>query len=298
MKIKNCISIILFGLFLVIGLNFYKNRQGLIDKKKNYEDSKVAKEMKETEEKQNNVELNSNVAGKSEIITDEYSEIRNLLGTKKLIKSFDESNNDIIKQKMKTLVNDFNDKYIEIMRGNSKKEIEKLLGKTKFIGDSSVKLIADNNYLSPQFYGYHKGYSVRKQINNIDEFLKADIENIVLFNGFNVGHINETSELIKDYEDIIEKIKEKLPNVNIYICSLNPATDEKILEDINTGGTHNMHRAIEFDTAIREHFENTDITYIDTKWIIRPEYYSGDGYHFRQPFYFVMIPWVCYIINL
>ena len=296
MKIKNLVVIILFCIFFIIGFSIYNNRKELIDEKKMYESMKMLEYNKEKET--NSILISEVKRDDDEISIDEYFEVKKILGTEKLVKRFNESKNDGIKKKMKTLLDDFNNKNIEIMRGNSKKEIEKLLGKTKFIGDSSVKLIADNNYLSPKFYGYKKGYSVRKQIDSIDGFLDEDIENIVLFNGFNVGHINNSSELIKDYEDLIKKIREKIKNVNIYICSLNPASDEKILEDINTGGFHNMHRAKEFDMALRDYFETTDITYVDTKWIIRPEYYSGDGYHFRQSFYFVMIPWLCYIINL
>lgn len=212
--------------------------------------------------------------------------------------AINDSTNLNMKNNILKLIESVNSDSYKNFEGEYRKEIEKILRESKalFMGDSNVKHFEYYDILDKDLYFANEGKNIFEQAKLIEN-INSDIKNIILFNGYNLDKYNNSEEYIEAYLNIIDKLKNKLPDCNIYICSLLPATYDKIKEDFLSPLPHNIYRGKEFDMAI-ENYQFEDATYIDTKWIVRDTWHKEDGVHMTKEFYEILIPYVAYFINL
>ena len=276
--IKNLIAIISFLAFIIIGVNMYFDHINT--------NKKIDDEMNEITDKYlydyDNVEKNE-IGITNENNTEYILNATNIEYKEKII--------DLIKKNNDSTLGNF---YID-----NRKEFENILknSHTKFFGDSNVEHFSFYDALDKSLYDFMTGKSVKKQKDLILEKLDKNIKNVVIFNGYNLEDFKTGDDYVNAYKDYIKVIKDYNKDINIYICSLLPAEDKFIIEDYKLPLPHNIYRGKEFDNAL-ENANLNDAMYIDTKWIGRNNFHTTDGVHMIKEFYYVLIPYISYFVNL
>ena len=276
--IKNTIAIISFISFLIVGVKMYFEHINT--------NVKVDSEMEEI--KENFLYDYDNVV-KNEI---------GLTNPKNSVYILNASNTEY-KEKILELIKKYNDGTIGNFYLDNRETFETILknSHTKFFGDSNVEHFSFYDALDKSLYDFMTGKSVKKQKDIIVEKLDKDVKNVVIFNGYNLEEFKTGEDYVNAYIDLINVIKEYNNDIKIYICSLLPAEDSFIIEDYKLPLPHNIYKGKEFDKSLENaYLENA--MYIDTKWIGRNDYHTTDGVHMIKDFYYVLIPYISYFVNL
>ena len=177
----------------------------------------------------------------------------------------------------------------------NKKYIEQLLENTKFVGDSNAYQLKRLDVLSYKYVGEMRGKSISEQQRLVHNVLDGNEKNIILWNGYNIKYVKDSSDYIDDYEKLIDKIKSISKNSNVYICSLLPAKKSRVERDLKSDFMHNIYRGPEFDSELEKHFENM---YIDTKpFLYSEEFYQPDEVHFNTIYMQMLVSYVAFYIN-
>lgn len=159
----------------------------------------------------------------------------------------------------------------------------------KFCGDSSINKMDEYSLLPREYLFAMPGKSLREQYSRIDKFDFKSCDTLVLWNGYVIKEFGDAETYIKYYDDLVKKIKTKNPNITIYACSLLPASKDKQKEDLEKGSPHDIYKGTEYDNAIKEYFGDK---YIDTKFLVKEDFYAYDGYHLNETFYKLLIPYL------
>lgn len=207
--------------------------------------------------------------------------------------------NNVFKKNILELISKYIDGSSINFKGKYREGIEDLIKNTNtiFLGDSNVKHFLYYDVLSPECYIEFEGKNIIEQAELVQDKLGKDISNIIIFNGYNIDAFNSSNEYIKAYKNLIKKIKNKIPNVNIYICSLLPATRKVIYEDLESPLPQKVYNGKSFDIAL-ENEKNLGAVYVDTKWMLKDDIHKNDGVHMKKEFYETFIPYLTYFVNL
>ena len=213
-------------------------------------------------------------------------------------KLIENDTNDYVK-KIKNLVDEARQGEV-LYDYNMEQEIKENLDKIYLYGDSNVKHFEYYNMLSYKYYGFLVS-RIENQEKEIEKHIKKrNPKKIVFFNGYNIAYYKNGEEYVEQYKKIIQKIKSIDPKIKIYICSLLPAQEFKKVEDLHQDFPHNIYRGEEFDKALEDYFTEDEkgATYINTKWIIKEDYYGKDGVHMKKPFYKVLVRYIAYLLQI
>lgn len=276
-KIKNLIALLTFIVFALIGVLIYLNDRG---KKKLSEEDR---------------EIISNYYYDFEATKKNNIGILNEKNTEYILNA----TNEDFKNKILKLIRMYNDGTYDSFYLDNRTEIEDIYKNfhIKFFGDSNVEYLGFYDALNKDYFTFMTGKSIKKQKKLILESLDDDVENLVFFNGYNLEDFKNGEQFIDAYQDVTDTIKEKYPNIKIFICSLVPPALNIIIEDYKLVIPHNIYRGKEYDNAI-ENFNFNNAIYIDTKWIPKNSFHTDDGVHMIRDFYYVLIPYVAYFVNL
>ena len=244
--------------------------------------------------------------GMSKTTLDDYYYDVNLIERNEL-GLFSKANTDYIlkatnkgcKEKILELISNHNQGKDQKFDGDFRRQIEKLLNDTKtiFIGDSNVKHFSYYDLLDEKYYIEFEGKDIKKQNNLIGDKVDNSIKNIIIFNGYNLDEFEGSEDYINAYNNLINEIIKKTPDVNIFICSLIPATKEIIREDLESPLPHKIYLGKEFDIAL-ENYKFDKAMYVDTKWLVNEKDHKEDGVHMNKDFYEIFIPYLTYFSNL
>lgn len=167
-------------------------------------------------------------------------------------------------------------------------------GQIVFVGDSITDLFPLDDYFSGLDKAvYNRGISgdttagVLKRLEG--SVLDLEPSKIVIMIGTNdINGGVSSAKLLKNYEEIITKIKEKLPNTEIYCISIIPQN-----EDLETYTTLNVEQSTERILSVNNDLEHEladkfGITYLDLFSLVADENnrliktYSNDGIHLNE----------------
>ena len=176
--------------------------------------------------------------------------------------------------------------------------VNELYSKACFIGDSNVLKIRRLKYLPEKNVFPFGAETLESIIGKADNSAVINVEKFkyaIVWIGYNIKYIENSDHIINEFNRITEKLKKQNEDIKVYMCSILPATKEKIDEDLANGAIHNFYRGPEYDSALKEHFKDL---YIDTKIFINgPKDYTSDGFHMQTTFYDKMIPYVGFYVN-
>ena len=201
----------------------------------------------------------------------------------------------VYKEKLVTLLNTFAVSDIKEIIGQERLDYIKLYEGTKIVGDSNVRHFDYYKVLEKEYYYPLPGKSIEYQASHVQDYIDEDTKRVIFWNGYNIAFFENADEYVKTYQNLVDKVKELKPDVEVYICSLMPATEKAIEDDLKGDIVHNIYRGREYDEAIKKHFGDN---YIDIKFIGKKLYYGNDGIHFMPKFYYMLVPYLAYYLSL
>ncbi|WP_125154321.1 GDSL-type esterase/lipase family protein [Clostridium rectalis] len=164
--------------------------------------------------------------------------------------------------------------------------LNKNLFKTSlFIGDSMTEGLYFYELLNEENVSGFKGYTVAKAKKNIDKILKINAKNIFILLGSNdIEYEMSSSKFCKDYGNLIDMIKNRLPNAKIYIQSITPVT-EKAVKKQPLFSKDNINK---FNTSLKNLATEKNVTYLNITSILvnnQDNLYEPDGIHLTAKFH-------------
>ena len=316
-NIKNLISIVAFAVFLIIGFNIFIRRyeikvksQAIADKyilnnteEKSEINSDGLKEISEDSTYYNDINENNTTTDDINIdfaqnIDNSYNDLGLLDVSKYLEEPKIVEENEKLFSEYEKFINDLrnykNSKYYKL----NTDYVNEMYNRICFIGDSNVLKIQRLKYINDKNIFPFGALMLKDIIKKADDKSAIDVSDFdyaVIWIGYNIKYIENSEHFISEYNALIEKLKNQNPKIKVYVCSLLPATKEKIDEDIANGAIHNFYKGVEYDAKLSEYFNEN---YINTKVFIKDNTdYTSDGFHMQTTFYDRMIPYVGFYIN-
>ena len=199
-------------------------------------------------------------------------------------------------------------KYREFMNALKKNEgvkyyilnkdyVRELYKKSCFFGDSNVDVLRKRMFLPTSMAHAYPGQSLRELREKLID-REVDIsgyKNIIIWTGYVIKYIRDSKHYIDEHEKLIREIRKQNPNCKIFVCSLLPASQQTVENDVRNGSPHNLNKGKEYDDALSTHFKES---YINTKVFINEDFYSYDGFHMKSEFCDLMLTYTGFYINL
>ena len=145
------------------------------------------------------------------------------------------------------------------------------------VGDSRAEGIYGYGVLSQSSVVAKKGRNLVTAMKNgdIDTAIGMYPKNIFLTYGINDIEAYQNSDtFIKLYGEVVDKIQSKLPNTNIYICSILPVTSSAISKQPKYNNISSWNQ------DIKNLCNKKGVTYIDANSVLANGGYEPDGIHF------------------
>ena len=178
---------------------------------------------------------------------------------------------------------------------NYKNYIYYLLDGTRFLGDSNIYHLIRFNILPEKYTRQMRGQSITQQYDSVVEKVEGTEKHYVFWNGYNIKYFNDAEEYANGYEGMIKKLKAINENCDIYICSLLPATEKIVENDLKSDFVHNIYRGPEYDEGLQKHFGDN---YIDTKiFLFSESQYQDDGVHLNMEYAKMLVSYVAFYLN-
>lgn len=158
-----------------------------------------------------------------------------------------------------------------------------------FLGDSITDGLPDIDILDEENIVSGIGKSIRDAQKNIEQVANQKPKNIFILLG--LCNLSETKEsAITQYSQLIQKIKEKLPDTKINILSITPVTPERTQKEERYKNIN------DFNEGFKILAEKEQVNFIDLSPIFKdnPDFYVKDGIHFKPEFYPI---WLEYLKN-
>lgn len=160
-----------------------------------------------------------------------------------------------------------------------------------FLGDSITEGLSYHDVLKEENVLAGAGKTAEFALEDVDELVKRKPEHIFIQLGSDdilwpTDHPKEYS--LTHYTQLIERIKERLPEASITILSVTPVTAEaeKAEPRYQNIGDYNK--------GLKELASKVQVGYIDVSSIVadHPEMYDADGIHFQAKFYPILLDYV------
>ena len=163
------------------------------------------------------------------------------------------------------------------------------LSNVQFVGDSMTQAAYDYGLLDADHVWFVRGASIGQLSEQIQSAIDMLPESIVFFTGANAVDYYESADVFAEaYKNQCDNILAQRPDMNIYICSMLPVSDDvaSYREDLAKTG--------EYDQALQQICAENGFNYIDLNWMVKQELYIEDGLHFDYDFYQI---WIQYIAS-
>ncbi|MCZ6944415.1 hypothetical protein EJ131_28865 [Bacillus mycoides] len=158
-----------------------------------------------------------------------------------------------------------------------------------FLGDSITDGLHDIDILDEENIVSGIGKSIGDAQKNIEQVVNQKPKNIFILLG--LCNLSETKEsAITQYSQLIQKIKEKLPDTKINILSITPVTPERTQKEERYKNIN------DFNEGFKVLAKKEQVNFIDLSPIFKdnPDLYVKDGIHFKSEFYPI---WLEYLKN-
>lgn len=153
-----------------------------------------------------------------------------------------------------------------------------------FLGDSRVVGFSLYGYLPSDRVLAETGDTIRAIEGNMDSIRSLQPGKIFISYGINdisCGLWSTADEYAEDFARQLDDLKKELPDADIYVNSILPATEEAVGNAPVWGGLP------EFSEAVRKVCEKKKVSFIDNQNLIKEhaDLYEGDGVHVKPDFY-------------
>lgn len=162
---------------------------------------------------------------------------------------------------------------------------------TAFMGDSIMEGLQEYGFINKYTVFANKGDTVVKAIGYSDKVISSHPQHIVLLYGMNdivsfnaVTQSDATENFKKNYIQLVEMLKQGLPNAKIYLQAPLSVIDSIA---IATNRNINMQNILKIREVIKEVANETNVVYMDIPQSVQnhEEYVEPDGIHYKYIFY-------------
>lgn len=164
-----------------------------------------------------------------------------------------------------------------------------------FFGDSMIEAISHYEILDEENVLGSAGGATMFALDNIEDVVKRKPEHVFMNFGSNDLLLpadlnnkpieNPVKFAMSNYSKLIQKIKEKLPNVKIHLLSVTPVTDQNLEEKPQYKHIN------EYNLALKELAKAENVEYIDLSSIFEKNknLHDQDGIHFKVDYYKLLL---------
>ncbi|MFD3158108.1 GDSL-type esterase/lipase family protein [Haloimpatiens sp. FM7330] len=194
-------------------------------------------------------------------------------------------NNDLNKKETTKETNKENNKEKNETnnKSNKNRSNKEFFKNSVFIGDSITEGITFYDILDEKHVVAVKGSTINQAYKKISKVSALKPKNIFILLGTNdlTSGMNST-EFISNYEKLVESLREKLPNSNIYIQSILPVQEKAEKRNPNLANS----RINEFNKAIMNMVRNKNLNYLNIASVLKnnDNLYEYDGIHLKYQF--------------
>lgn len=149
------------------------------------------------------------------------------------------------------------------------------------VGDSRAEGITGYGFLTQSSVVAHKGRNIAnaKKQGDINTAIGLYPKNMFFTYGINdIECYSDSKNFIEQYESVIDLVKSKLPNTNIYICSILPVQSFTLSKQPNYGNID------KWNSDLQALCQKKGVTYLDANSIVEQSDYEPDGIHFGPNF--------------
>lgn len=287
---KNITAVVAFLIFVsFLAYKYSENYKISFSLKKNLKTVEEDTNSSTEEEQKVTTDL-ATLLKENEGLLDPYYTVDNI-NLERILRAKDTTN----KEKLIKLLNRFAVSDLKEIIGDERRDFIKQYNGMKIVGDSNVRHFDYYQVLETEFYYPLAGKSIDYQSEHVKDYVDDDTKRIVFWNGYNIANYKDAEEYVMTYQNLVDSVKAVNPDIEVYICSLMPATQAAIETDFKGDIVHNIYRGREYDEAIKKHFGNY---YIDIKFMGKEKYYGNDGIHFMPQFYYMLVPYLAYYLSL
>ena len=191
---------------------------------------------------------------------------------------------DISKKENKSIRQKRAKKAAELLEGLNDGSIDvwTLFNGVAVIGDSRAEAFTGYEYLPETIVFAKKGANLRAATEAIDEVTAAQPGSLVFTYGINdiTGNWKSSDDFIEKYKEVIAEYKSRLPDADIYVCSIIPVTGTAISDDPT------LEQLPDYAYQVERMCEEEGYIYTDCDSVYDyTEYYEGDGIHFTKKMY-------------
>ncbi|MBQ6074709.1 MAG: hypothetical protein IJK86_00970 [Lachnospiraceae bacterium] len=164
-----------------------------------------------------------------------------------------------------------------------------------FTGDSMAQGLVSFELFDENHVKFQRGASVGEFDPQIQAAIDTLPDYFIFFTGCNnvSTYINDPTEYYRQFVSRIEWVKRALPDTEIYVICMLPASDRFIQYE-----NYHVARSPEYDAQLKLVCQDTGVHYVDCHWMVRQELYLEDGLHFNLAFYTVLIKFLAIEMGL
>lgn len=166
--------------------------------------------------------------------------------------------------------------------GSDETDMWSLFDGIVLVGDSRTQSFSEYGYLPESIVVAELGANLKYADEVIDEVAAKQPSSLIFTYGINDvdGNWHSAEDFIEHYKEILGIYRSKLPNTDIYVCSIIPVKDIAVEEDSHLADVP------EYAAAVRQMCEDEGYIFIDCDSLFDyDEYYEGDGIHFTSQMY-------------
>lgn len=174
--------------------------------------------------------------------------------------------------------NGINDNNNNVNNNSTDTDYKSKFESSAIAGDSRAEGIYSYGVLNQSSVVAQKGRNLITATKNgdIDTLIGMYPKNIFFTYGINdVLAYRQSDTFIKIYGEVIDKVKSKLPNTNIYVSSILPVTASAANKQTN------FKNIDAWNNDLKALCEEKNVTYLDAGGVIQQSYYAQDGIHFN-----------------
>lgn len=149
------------------------------------------------------------------------------------------------------------------------------------VGDSRAEGISAYGFLTQSSVVAYKGRNIAnaKKQGDINTAIGLYPKNMFFTYGINdIECYSDSAKFIEQYESVIDLVKSKLPNTNIYICSILPVQSFTLSQQPNYANID------KWNSDLQAMCQKKGVTYLDANGIVEQSDYEPDGIHFGPNF--------------